>query len=423
MALYKRTRFWWGSYHDPRTGEFVRRSTKCADRAAAAAVVREWERASSDPHHRATHSTTLRVAIATYKAQKLRDERTKATLGMIATHSGHFARVIGDETLVRAIRAIDVDKYISTRHTEGAARVTIAKELSTLRGILKLAHRHGYCEPPSTVMPISFEAKSKPITRKLATIEDLQKLVWSMPPHRGAHILYLVATGADWSASLLARQSDISATSIAVRGTKTDARARRVPIIDMTRPLIDCVLAATPKTGPMFAKWGNVRRDLALYCDRAGIPRITPRDCRRTIGTWLRARGVPPHLIAEWLGHADARMAERVYAKLDAAQLGTQVRAALSACAADVREPSELGGSNGHMGRDGSAENLEKPGAQGQNRTVDTRIFSPTSLERKPVKRIRNFAVVLPDGTRLYGRPVRTMGDLVDDTIALGGAG
>lgn len=419
MALYKRTRFWWGSFHDPRTGEFVRRSTKCTDRGAAAAILREWERAASDPHHRAAHSTPLRVAIATYRDQKKRDERAKGTLAMIKAHTGHFARLLGDETAVRAITAANVDAYITTRHAEGAERTTIAKELSTLRGILKLAHRHGFCEPASSVMPLDFKAKSKPVTRRLETMEDLHKLAWALQPYRGAHLLYLVATGADLSASHLARQSDIGPHSIKVRGTKTDARPRVVPIVDMTRPLIDCVLAATSKTGLMFSRWPNIRRDLAAACKRAGIARITPRDCRRTIGTWLRERGVAPHLIAQWLGHADARMAERVYARLDADQLGAQVTAAM--CATPVREASDAAGSKARPAQTKEAEKPAIRGAQGQNRTVDTWIFSPNAnVREKPQKTVRIVPLAQPDGTRLYVRSARTLLELVDEALALG---
>ena len=420
MALWKRTRFWWGSYHDPRTGEFVRRSTKCADRNAAAAVLREWERAASDPHYRATHSTPLRVAIASYKDAKRMAGRAKGTISMITAHTGHFARVFGDETQVRAISAAEVDRYITTRHAEGAERTTIAKELSTLRGVLRLAHRHGYCEAPSSVMPLDYTAKSRPVTRRLRSLDELNRVVYALPPDRQAHLLYLVATASDLGTSFLARRSDIGETSIFVRGTKTGSRERRVPIIDLTRPMVDRVLAWAPASGPMFRRWPNIRRDLAAACARAGVDRITPRDCRRTIGSWLRELGVAPHLIAQWLGHADARMAESVYAPLhDAEALGAQVESAIAACAAPVRDAVDPVGQTAQDGRPDAAENTAFRGAQGQNRTVDTWIFSPGATRRKHAKRLQNHAVTLPDGTRMYVREPRTLLELVDQALAV----
>jgi len=55
---------------------------------------------------------------------------------------------------------------------------------------------------------------------------------------------------------------------------------------------------------------------LERACARAGIPRCTPNDLRRTYSTWLRADGVPNELSAPTMGHKDTRMLDRVYARL-----------------------------------------------------------------------------------------------------------
>jgi hypothetical protein len=41
---------------------------------------------------------------------------------------------------------------------------------------------------------------------------------------------------------------------------------------------------------------------------------------------------------------------------------------------------------------------------------------------RKVAKALHIHPVLLADGTRLYGRPCRTFGELVDDAVALGAA-
>jgi len=63
-----------------------------------------------------------------------------------------------------------------------------------------------------------------------------------------------------------------------------------------------------------------VRRDLRAACTKLKIPRCSPNDLRRTCATWLRAAGTPPHLIAPLMGHADSRMVERVYGRLEAVE-------------------------------------------------------------------------------------------------------
>ena len=76
----------------------------------------------------------------------------------------------------------------------------------------------------------------------------------------------------------------------------------------------------------MFRRWANVRRDLHQACARAKIAPCSPNDLRRTFGHWTRGAGLTPTTVGAALGHADARMAERVYAKLDAAELAAMMR-------------------------------------------------------------------------------------------------
>jgi len=74
---------------------------------------------------------------------------------------------------------------------------------------------------------------------------------------------------------------------------------------------------AQEEKGQLFLDWQNVRRDLRAACAKLEIPRCSPNDLRRTCATWLRAAGTPPHLIAPLMGHADSRMVERVYGRLE----------------------------------------------------------------------------------------------------------
>ena len=79
--------------------------------------------------------------------------------------------------------------------------------------------------------------------------------------------------------------------------------------------LIEYAVAHARGVGTMlFLPWGNVRRDLALACDKVGIEPCSPNDLRHTCATWLRQDG-PPDLIAPLMGHADTRMVERVYGR------------------------------------------------------------------------------------------------------------
>lgn len=69
-------------------------------------------------------------------------------------------------------------------------------------------------------------------------------------------------------------------------------------------------------------------------CVRAGVPPTTWNDLRRTSGQWLRRAGAAPHLIGRFLRHASSKMAEQVYAALDAPGLAALLAEATAPAAA-----------------------------------------------------------------------------------------
>ncbi len=125
-------------------------------------------------------------------------------------------------------------------------------------------------------------------------------------------------------ASLRKSDVDLKTWVVRLRGTKRTTRDRRIPVVSFARPWLTLAMRYFP-----FAHWQNVRRDLHVACDAAGIARCSPNDLRRSIATLMRARGVEPHLIGAYLGHADSRMAERVYGRLAVEQLGHLLEAAV----------------------------------------------------------------------------------------------
>ncbi|MEY4578741.1 MAG: hypothetical protein RL701_3444, partial [Pseudomonadota bacterium] len=251
----------------------------------------------------------------------------EGTLAFYKTKCGHLTRVLehddqGTFTGFRlaALKARDVDHFISTRRSEGAAENTISKDIIALRAALKLARRAGLWRgDPAAVCPIAFAPEYKPRTRYLPPAE-LQRLLAQLTADRAATIAFIVATSAEWGAVERARREDIEFEHrrVLVRGTKRTTRWRTVPLVsDEQRSLIKHALQYAQGTdGLLFLPWQNVRRDLAQACDRAGIQPCTPNDLRRTCATWLRQAGAAPDLIAPVMGHADTRMVERVYGRM-----------------------------------------------------------------------------------------------------------
>lgn len=240
---------------------------------------------------------------------------------MYAAHVGHMVRLLGDHTPLVLLAAEEWDGYFSARHAEGVSPETRWKERCTARGALKLAKRWGsYPHDLETTLP----EIDHPYTpgKRHHTLQQVRRLLKHLPERRAVVVCFLVAFGADWHSVELAEPGDIRASDATIRGTKTSHRHRTIPI----RPEF-AAFAKRAAAGLPFEPWTNVQRDLTAACKRAKVPRVTPRDFRRTHGRVLRADGVAPHLIGKMLGHADSTMAERVYAPLEPQELARLMRA------------------------------------------------------------------------------------------------
>lgn len=330
--LFKRGKYWWYQFRGQRY------TTRCTDKAAAALVARDIERRVADPTYRPPNQTTLGKALRSFAEQQAERRKAEGTLTMYERHVRHIARLLGEESPLPAIGAAEIDGYVSTRLREGAARSSVGKELSTLRGTLKLARRHRlYPYGLDEVMPVGFKLGYTPGTAHLRE-HEVRRLLAQLTPDRRAVVAFIVATGADWHSVELAKRSDVNLSrgTVLVRGTKTSHRLRTIPVLAPFRDLVEYAAKHMP-----FTRWLNVRRDLALVCRRAGLPKITPRDLRRTHGSILRQRGVEPHLIGKMLGHADSRMVERVYGQLPADALGSLISDRLAAATGTIEGQNE----------------------------------------------------------------------------------
>lgn len=314
------------------------RSTRQLDRKAAEAVARGWERSSADPAVAAANETTVAVALSDFVSHVF--EEAKAGHGSLQTadfyarKAGHPLRLLGANTPLARVDAGMIDAYVTARRGEGASEHTLSKELTTLRQALALALRRGkYTRDPGVVVP-KVSARYRPKERWL-TLDEVRRLLEELTPDHAAQVAWMVAVGGDWSAVARALRSDVAEDLrfARVRGSKRETRDRVVPVVlEPCRELLAFALREGRGQGDvLFRPWGKVCRDISVACARAKIDHCSPNDFRRTHGHWLRAAGVPPHLIALALGHATSAMAEQVYARPSAAVLSELLVRATSA--------------------------------------------------------------------------------------------
>lgn len=202
MARAKLKRgYWWRSGHihtrDPVTGR--RTSTGYSDPQAAYSWRAERERLAANPSYAASLEATVgRWVVKTleYKAA----QRSAGTLNMYTVKLGHFTRLFGEHAPMSNITPGAVDDYITTRRNEGAKNNTIARELTCLRQMLRLAKRaRQFAGDLDEIMPVGFSADYKPVNR-LLNMADFEKLWLALPSdNERAWVALALSTGADHS--------------------------------------------------------------------------------------------------------------------------------------------------------------------------------------------------------------------------------
>jgi integrase len=350
--VYKREHspYWQAEWYDL-NGRRRQRSTRCVDRRAAEARLREWERGAADPAREAARLATLRDTLQAFvdlrHAEAVAGRRSAETAKFYAKKAGLLSFVLGPDTRLADLSAEVIDRYISQRRFAKASDSTIHKELVTLRGALRLAKRHGkFPADIDAVLPSGFSPAYTPGTRWLS-VAQVEALLAALPADRGAVVAFIVGSGAETRAWQRAQPGDYDpdAGTVRLRGTKRASRDRVVPVVfDWQRQLLALASAAARgERGLWHRRWGNVRRDILAACVAASIPPCSPTDLRRTFGHWMRGEGLQPATVGAALGHADARMAERVYARLDSTELARTMRreGGVAECHNSVRQSAD----------------------------------------------------------------------------------
>lgn len=333
MYLYKRGAVWWARWNS--RGETVRKSTKTKDRDAAKSIVRRWERELADPGHQAEEKTRFVDAAEQFMIEAKSEGLSAGTINMYDCKLRNLIEFYGQDARLSSVTYESVVRYIAQRRKpldpEARAVVdyTIHRELTALRRVLSSAMRaQQFKRDPKTVMPRlkpGYEPRKHYLTK-----EQLDALVAHLDPAKAAQVCFVVATSARRGEVERARREDCTKECVKLRGTKTKAAARSVPVITIFADQMSFALEhADGEKGTLFSEWSNMRRDVAAAAERAGVPAATWNDLRRTCATWLVQSGVAPSLVAKVLGHTTSVMVERVYGQQDTASVAHLIERAL----------------------------------------------------------------------------------------------
>lgn len=323
--------------------------------------------------------------------------RSEGTVDMYNIKLGHALRLFGAKRPISEFDAEFVDQYIAKRTKEGVKNNTIARELTAIRQVLRLAYR-GKAFPldPKQVMPIGFSQNYVPVSRTL-TLEELPKLLDVLSESERAWVCYALATGGDIGDVERAQPEDYDATSgtVRVRGTKTKTRDAIIPVPEMFRDLIEYAVPRMPLS------WPSVSKRLPERCKKAVVSYVTPKDLRRTAATWLAEAGVSLDLLARWLRHSGLALAHQVYNKTRPTALRDLIEAQIGSGTKETApwRNGRRGGFKSQSEQSGGVKTPKKTALTAKNRPQKTGDFEAELAQcaRERIARLSLQAAVVPE--------------------------
>lgn len=295
LKLYRG--WWYAVWRDG--GETHRRALRTQDRDAAARALADYQRAIAVP------TDTAGAIYAAYLADK-GTERARWAWGRLSPAFGHLRP---DQIDTAACRA-----YTAARRHAGAGDGTIHTELTFLRAALRW---HDRATPAAVELP----PKPPPMEHYLDRAQYAALLAAATTPHVRLFVILALATAGRMGAILELTWDRVDFERGIVRlGTGEQRRKGRasVPMTDRARAAL--MEAAKARTCGHVIEYGGVqvgkvRKAFASAAEAAGLPWCTPHVLRHTAAVWMAEAGVPMPEIAQYLGHADDRITQRIYAR------------------------------------------------------------------------------------------------------------
>jgi integrase len=315
VQVHYEVRLYRGKYalywHDGITSR--RRSLGTADRAVALRRKAEIERIETDV---AKDTLTVAEVWAVYH-KHLTGRPAGATMGFeaktILPHFGHL--------MPSSITRAHCEAYMAIRRSAGRKDGAILTELNRLSCALRYGEKHNLIsKAPHIARPAAPPPKDIYITKH----EAGRLLDVEMPEHLRLFIILALTTGsrAEAIVDLTWDRVDFARKLVDFRLPNVTRPMKQRMICPMNDKLLNALSEAKRKTNAEHViSWGgerirSVKKSLAQAIKKAGLsPDVTPHVFRHSAAVWLAEAGVDMQVIAQFLGHSDHKVTERIYAR------------------------------------------------------------------------------------------------------------
>jgi integrase len=216
--------------------------------------------------------------------------------------------------------------YRQQRRASGVIDGTIRLELSKLRASLRWAEKKALIvKAPFVWMPPASNPRDVRLTREQAA----RFITACTAPHIRLFVLLALTTGARREAllDLTWERVDFDARRINLKDPARPRTAKGRAVVPMNDTALHALSEARQKAAtPYVIEWAgrrvrDVKTGLIRAGQRCGMEWVTAHVFRHSAATWMAEGGVPMAEIAQFLGHKDSRITERVYARFSPAYL------------------------------------------------------------------------------------------------------
>lgn len=210
--------------------------------------------------------------------------------------------------------------YIAERRSRGRSDGTIWTELNHLRIVLSWAGKRNRLRMvPFIPMP----PKPAPRDRWLSREEVGRLKNAATGPHIRLFIILAIATGGRKEAILQLKWDQIDSVRGIIHLDDQEAVHKRKgrASVPMNKTVRAALLQARKEAHSDYViEWNrqpvkSVKRSLAKTAEKAGLTDVTAHVFRHSAARWQAEAGIPMAKIAQYLGHSDDRVTQRVYGR------------------------------------------------------------------------------------------------------------
>lgn len=290
-------------------------------------VRRRYRLGTTDPKEAHRRATSRYADLTRPKGTKVRYIwasycHAKEGLAVLATmkHTWKALEARFGEQEAKAISVDDCRAHTGERRKAGIKDGTIHTELGHLRMVLKWAENNGIIDrAPHIERPAKPEPKDYYITR-----EEAKRLMeGAKVAHIALAIRLMLATGARVSAALELTwdRVDFERGMINLRNPFDRSRRKGRATIPMNELLkTELLHAKSIALSPFVIEWagskvGSIKKGLKAAAIAANLPDVSPHVLRHSAAVWLVEDGHSMSEVAQFLGHSNTRMTEKVYAR------------------------------------------------------------------------------------------------------------